>query len=167
MSALDEIKPQIQEFNELLDPIANAEVDINDPNWQKILEGSQHPLDEAGIRKPAEEATQKIIEIFLSSNSKGRSQIRKLLADNESFAWAMSVPVSSDHEVEFRDSVLLVVIDDAIDTRDAIARIDSLVDQARANGVEYRSIMRQIAKVAGTTDRYGFGSMRTIIKTHG
>ena len=166
MSTLDEIQWQIQEFNELLDPIANADVDINDPNWQKSIESAPHPLDEAGIRKLVEEATQRIIEIFLASNSKGRSQIRKLLADNESFAWAMALPVSGDLEMAFRGSVLLVVIDDKIDTRDTITRIGSLVEEARANGVEYRPIMRQIAKVAGTTDRYGFGSMRTIIKRH-
>ncbi|MEP4078290.1 hypothetical protein [Haloferula sp.] len=166
MSAFDELQQEIQGFDELLDPIANAEVDINDPDWQKKLKESQHPLDEAGIRKAVGEATQRLIELFLASNSKERDQIRKLLADNGSFAWAMVVPGSGDPGITFRDSVLLVVMDDTCDTRDAIIGIGALVDQARAKGVDYGPIMRQIAKVAGTRDRYGFGSMRTIIENH-
>ncbi len=163
---MDEIHLEISEFDKLLEPIANAEVDINDPNWQKNLRDAHHPLDKAGIREPAERLTQRIIELFLASNSKERGQIRKLLADNENFAWAMAAPESSDLEVAFRDSVLLLVIDDTIDTRDAITGIESLVDEAQANGVPYRPIMKQISKVAGTTDRYGLGSLRSVIKRY-
>ena len=151
-------------MNNLLDPIANAEVDINAPHWQESLAMDQNPLEEAGVRKPAEQVIQRVIELFLAANSKGRSQIRKLLADNENFTWAMVTPMSSDPEIVFRDSVLLVIMADTADTRDAISEIQNLVNSARASGINYRPIMRQLAKVAGTTDRYGFGSMRTVIK---
>jgi len=166
LTDLNEIRQEVEEFNRLLDPVANAEVDINDPNWQKKLDEDQHPLDEVGIREAAERLTQTIMELFLGSNSKGRSQIRKLLADNQSFSWAMTPPESSDPERVFRDRVLLFVMDDTVDTRDAIMGIGTLVDDARSSGVRYRPILKQIAKVAGTTDRYGFGSLRSVIKRH-
>ncbi len=163
---MEKIHLEIRKFDKLLEPIANAEVDINDPNWQKNLREAQHPLDKAGIREPAERLTQRIIELFLASKSKERGQIRKLLADNENFAWAMAAPESSDLEVAFRNSLLLLVIDDTIDTRDVITRIESLVDKAQADGLRYRPIVKQIAKVAGTTDRYGLGSLRSVIKRY-
>ena len=164
---LDEISKTVERLNELLRPDAEREIDINDPDWQEKLEQSPELADTLGLRKEIREVTDCLIRRFCESDSAGRSRVKNLLRKNDGFRYSMEASLSHDPEENFRKDLALQIMDDlGPDTRDAIVNLESLIVEAKAQGVRTQQILKEMKKKAGTTDHHGMGSMKKLLEKH-
>ncbi|GLY44326.1 hypothetical protein Amsp01_103490 [Amycolatopsis sp. NBRC 101858] len=118
-------------------------------------------LDTAG-GKPREEA-QQVLRALLKHYERGddeaRAAIRALFDRYPTFTWATHLPRAS-----FRTRLLhLSACDHGRDTRDEILRLNDICTEARAAGVDIGPLLREVAELSSTVDKYGMGSMRDIL----
>ena len=164
---LDEISKTVERLDDLLRPDAEREIDINDPDWQEKLQRSPKLADTLGLREEIREVTDSLIWNFYDSNSAGRNKIKKLLRNNDGFAYSMEASPSQEPAENFRKDLALLIMDDlGPDTRDAIVNLESLIVEAKAQGVRTQQILKEMKKKAGTTDHHGMGSMKKLLEKH-
>ena len=73
-----------------------------------------------------------------------------------------------DTAEEFRAHLVhLSARDQGADTRDEIVTLQQLCDQAWRVGVDVDPILEEVAAMSSEVDRYGMGSMRSIILRYG
>ncbi|MFJ9784743.1 hypothetical protein ACIRSS_34585 [Amycolatopsis sp. NPDC101161] len=118
-------------------------------------------LDATG-GKPREEA-QDVLRALLRHYDRGddevRTAIRALFDRYPKFSWAADLPRAS-----FRTRLLhLSARDHGRDTRDEILTLNDLCAQARAADVDIRPLLREVAELSSTVDKYGMGSMRDLL----
>ena len=56
------------------------------------------------------------------------------------------------------------LLDGRHDTRDAIAAMDDFVVWARGDGIPYSDIFREVACMSSPKDRFGLGSIRSLME---
>jgi len=158
MFAEDQWLPRIREIDERLEPIAKRPVDINDPGWVAKMRSSS-PLDEAGVRRAAEELLQKLVHEYASGDDAARATIRDLFGRFSSFAWAVTLPVPRTTAAGFRERLLhFSILDQGPDPRDATLSLDDLVQTARGAGVDVDALLTEVASLSSRKDRYSWGS---------
>jgi hypothetical protein len=168
MNDLNEIELQVIEINDRLHPIATRPVDINDPNWMTLLSKSEHPLDEAGVRSVTEVLLDALIRAYQSPDEDARRAIRRLFSTYRHFAWAATLSVTPNPEIDFRRHLILFSMrDQGEDSRDALLELQELCRQARAAGVNSAPILREVAQMSSDENRYGMGSTRSQLNAAG
>jgi hypothetical protein len=141
-----------------LAPIAKRPVDLSDPDWAGKMRASE-PLDEAGVRAEAEETLRALLGRYERGDDDQRAAVRALFERYSSFRWAAHLPGA-----DFRTRLLhLSARDQSSDTRDELLTLNDLCARARAEGVDIRPPLREVAALSSTIDKYGMGSIRDIL----
>jgi hypothetical protein len=153
---------QLEETVALLDlclePIAKRPVDLSDPAWAEKLRATE-PLDEAGVRAETEEALRALLDRYEHGDDETRAAVRAVFDRHSSFCWAAHLP-----EADFRTRLLhLSARDHGRDTRDEILTLNAIHAEARAAGVDIGPLVREVAELSSTVDKYGMGSMRELM----
>lgn len=137
-----------------LEPIAKRPVDLSDPAWAEKLRAAE-PLDEAGVRAEAEAALRTLLDRYEHGDDETRAAVRALFERHPSFCWAAHLPGA-----DVRTRLLhLSARDHGRDTRDEILALQAICDDA---GPGIAPLLREIAELSSTADKYGMGSMRDL-----
>jgi hypothetical protein len=157
--------------SELLDkqlhPIVHAEVDISASDWLKQLENSPHPADALGLRNEITSLFNQIVASFESLNAKQRQRVIDLMDEKGSLIYSAVLDVDRSTTEGFRKHMILFVIEDqGKDTRDAIVTLDHYRKDAEKHGIDVDSIFQEMAKIASTRDKYGWGTTRSLLLKH-
>jgi hypothetical protein len=156
---VEELEETVALLDLCLEPIAKRPVDLSDPAWQEKLRAAE-PLDEAGIRAEAEEALRALLDRYEHGDAETRAAVRGLFDRHTSFCWAAHLPGA-----DLRTRLLhLSARDHGRDTRDEILALNDICTEARAAGVDLRPLLREVAELSSTVDKYGMGSMRDILR---
>src|SRR5689334_10907915 len=124
----------------------------------------QHPLDEAGVRPQAESLLADVADAYVRGSEGEREAIRDLFQKHSSVSWAIRPPLAPTSEGGFRSWLLMIsMVDQGRDTRDAILLVSKTTRSAADAGVNIGSIIEEIAGISSDEDRYGMGSMRSIL----
>jgi hypothetical protein len=158
------LETSIARLDGALRPIANRPVDITKPDWLEKLRLS-NPLDDAGIE---ESETHTLLECLVRFYAKGdeaqRASARALLNQYKSFAWAARLNANAATAEGFRLHLLhLAVCDQGRDARDTIVSLQNLCQVAGRAGVAIAPILTEVAALSSDADKYGMGSMRTLL----
>lgn len=157
------IRKELGQLDAILRQIASRPVDINDPNWQIKLK-SLRPLDEAGVRTEVESLLLEILVQYAAGSSVERDELRKLIAEFPSFAWA-AIPPSAE---TVRETVRLrfihfSLLDQGRDPRDAVLRFADLCQAEDIAIGDLKSIRSEVAQMSSNDNRSGFGSTRAML----
>ena len=157
-------KKGIAKIDAALRPIAARTPDLTDPNWFAKMQALPHALDQSGTRPAAEALLAELIEIYPAVDEQSRANIRELLVEHSSFAWAAGLPFPPTTEAGFRAHLILFAIDDqGRDSRDAIVSLQALMEKAAAAGVRTGPVLREVAELSNDVDKYGMGSTRAML----
>ncbi|WP_460069818.1 hypothetical protein [Streptomyces sp. YKOK-I1] len=158
---------EVARIDALLEPIANRPVDTTDPGWERRMREGPRPLDEVGVRAEAEAALRELLARYEHGDDEDRAAVRALLESRSSFRWATHLPYA--HTAEgFRQELLhLSARDQGHDTRDELLTLHDLCAQARQAGVDIRPLLLEVAALSSTEDKYGMGSLRTLLGAAG
>jgi len=150
-------------------PVATERVDLTDPNWFKNLGANlQRELARLGVDDQAETILRAAIEVYATGDESVRAAVRQLFDRYPSFRWAAHLPPDWDTAQEFRAHLIhLSARDHGADSRDEILRLQDLCDRARRIGADVDPILEEVAAMSSDLDRYGMGSMRSVILRYG
>jgi hypothetical protein len=154
----------MMELDERLRPIAKQPVDITDPDWLEQFKGAPHPLDAAGVRAEAQDLLEALLEEYQTGEAATRAAIRELFRRYTSFAWAAALPDPPTTAANFRRRLLLFSMQDqGRDSRDAILELQGLCREAERAGLSPRPVLREIAALSSSEDKFGMGSTRELL----
>ncbi|SEB31931.1 hypothetical protein SAMN04489727_0358 [Amycolatopsis tolypomycina] len=158
MAELEDLAETVAVLDLYLKPIAERPVDLSDPGWQDKMRAAE-PLDEAGIRAEAEEALRALLGHYEHGDTGTRAAVRAVFDRCPSFSWAAHLRGAS-----FRTRLLhLSARDHGRDTRDEIMALGDIRAEATAAGVDIRPLLREVAELSSTVNKYGMGSMRDLL----
>jgi hypothetical protein len=153
-------------MDQLLRPIAQEPVDINDPEWMTRA-SERDPLAEVGITIEARSVLEQLITGYAEGDEEQRDAIRGLFDQYTSFRWAVNLIGPADTPERFRQQLLhLSARDQGNDTRDELLSLRDMCQEATAAGVDIMPILTEVAHLSSDVDRYGWGSMRGILLRH-
>jgi hypothetical protein len=154
-----ELAAEVARLDAVLAPIAHRPVDIADPRWADRLVAGPAPMDEAGVRGPAEAALRELLHRYAEGDAETRAALRDLLRRHPSFRWAVHLP-----DADLRTQLIhLSLRDQGSDTRDELLALQALCADARRAGVDVGAVLAQVAEMSSDVDHYGMGSMRDIL----
>ena len=146
-----------------LRPIAEAPVDVGDPDWVEKMRRRPPAMDEAGVRAEAESVLRALLTAYADGDEELRTSIRGLLDLHTAFRWGVHLPFEPTPE-GFRLRLLhMSAVDQGHDTRDELLALRDLCAQAREAGIDLGPLLREAAELSSREDRYGMGSMRDIL----
>jgi hypothetical protein len=150
-------------FDGLLRPVTQRAVDLTIPGWPERLMAIR-PLEEAGIESEVHTLLENLMPYYAQGTAQQREEVRALLQKCSAFRWAASFRGKADSADSFRmDILLLSACDLGSDTRDTILRLRHLCRVARGAGVDIAPILTEIAAISSDIDKYGMGSVRTLL----
>ncbi|GIF47208.1 hypothetical protein DFJ67_7168 [Asanoa ferruginea] len=158
------VRADVATIDELLREIAERPVDLSDPNWMATLRQAPAPVEEAGVTAEAAAALESLLDAYETGGSPTRAEVRDIFRDYGSFRWAAGLPNEWESARDFRRRLVHVsAVDQGSDPRDELVTIWSLCNRARELGIDVEPVLREVAELSSDADRYGFGSMRTLI----
>jgi hypothetical protein len=143
-------------------------VDTSEPDWvEKMGARVKDELAERAVDELAEAVLRALVERYAGDET-ARAEVRSLFDRYPSFRWAAHLPPSWDSADDFRAHLVhLSARDQGADTRDEILTLQDLCGQARQAGIDVDPILDDVAAMSSDIDRYGMGSMRTLILQYG
>jgi hypothetical protein len=132
----ESLSQEIERLENILRPEADREIDINNPNWQEELRKPSPSKKDPDTLRSIRTVTEQSIRLFLNSNSKVRSKIKHLLKENYGFTRSMEPFFSEFKEEQFKQRLTLLIMNDSIDSRDAIMRLESLISKAKTDKIK-------------------------------
>jgi hypothetical protein len=142
---------RVGEIDALVRPIATG----------PVAGAPRDPLAHLGLRVEVETMLREIIAAYRAGDDAERAAIRQLFAEHRHFAWSATLL-----DATLRDQLTLFVIDDhGLDTRDAIMGLDALCEAARTANIDPRPLLGEAAAMASDVDKYGMGSIRTLLQS--
>lgn len=166
---LAEIEREIARLDALYRPVATRPVDIMDPDAFKEM-GARIEADLArlGVEDEAQAVLRAVIERYATGDEPTRAAIRQMFDRYPSFRWAAHLPRQWRSAEEFRARLIhLSARDQGSDTRDEILGLRDLCDKALSAGIDVGPILDEVAAMSSDADRYGMGSMRSVILRYG
>lgn len=164
MPSMDDFELRMMDLEARLRPIANKPVDITKPGWGLRLTQCPHPLDAAGVRREADTLLQELINVYRSGAEDDREAVRRLFKEYKAFGWAASLAFAPTTEENFRQYLVLFSMkDQERDSRDAILLLQDLCRQAKASDVLIEPILREVAQLSSSSNRFGMGSTRDML----
>ena len=152
------------QLDERLRPIAKRTVNVTDPKWFERLQGGLSPMDEAGVRMEVEKLLPELIAAYAKANEQERATIRRFFSEYTSFAWAAALKETNTTVVGFRQHLILFSMQDqGKDSRDALLSLQELCRKAVEAKVEIAPLLREIAAISNTFDKYGMGSTHDML----
>ena len=160
-------KQRAESLDRQLRPILHAEIDINAPDYRQQLKKNLHPADESGLREEITSFFNEVVDSFEHLEAEQRRRLIDLMDRNSSLMY--SAVIDGDYEtVEgFRKHMILMVIEDqGKDTRDAMVALAHYRRDGEEFGFDVDGIFREMADIADTRDKYGWGSTRNLVLNH-
>ena len=155
MFAEDEWLPLLKVLDDRLRPIAKRPVAFD----EIATLVPPRPLDEANVRPDAEKLLASLVEAYESGDESARAAIRSMFRTFSSFAWAASLVAPTTTPSGVRAHLLhFSILDQGRDPRDATLSLDALLQSARGAGIDVDPILREVASLSSTEDRYSWGS---------
>ena len=165
--ALENWESRIIELEQRLRPIAQRPVDITRPGWVERLQAGPPPLDEAGVRTPAERLLQEMIDAYAQGTEQTRVAIRRLFTEYRSFAWAAALSTPRTSVAGLRGHLILFSMkDQGRDSRDALLTLQEICHEAVSAGVDTAPVLREVAELSSRANKYGMGSTRDMLLKH-
>jgi hypothetical protein len=163
------IESEIARLDALYRPLANRPVDIMEPDWvEKMGARVAAGLAALGVEDEAVAVLRALVEHYAAGDDDARAEIRSLFDQHPSFRWAAHLPQEWDSAEDFRAHLLhLSARDQGADTRDEILALQALCARAHDAGIDVDPILDEVAAISSDVDRYGMGSMRTVILNYG
>ena len=141
----------------------NKPFDVNAANWEEQLERRQHPADASGLRKEIETLFEEIIDHFEGLSPQQRKQIVELMYENQALMYSAIIKTNPSTYDGFRRTMILFVIkDQGTDIRDAILELSAYHAKAENQGIDVRTIFKDMADIASTRDKFGWGTTRDL-----
>jgi len=162
---LAELTSRVARLDEALRPIATSEVPIDDlEGWEERMRAAPPAVEEAGVSGEAQVVLRALIQRYAEGDGAERRAIRGLFDQYGAFRWAAHLPERADTAEGLRTQLLhLSARDHDSDTRDELLRLGDLLAEARAAGVDIDPVLTEVAALSSDIDRYGMGSIRTIL----
>ncbi|MEU4742989.1 hypothetical protein AB0G02_21325 [Actinosynnema sp. NPDC023658] len=157
---LSAIEEDVAVLDAVLEPVANAPVDLSDPDWGAKLESA--PLDRADVRTEADAVLTEILARY-EADAGARPGLRALFDRYPSFRWAVNPAFPATADGVRSALLLLSARDQGADARDELMVLRAVCDEARAAGVDVDPLLREVAAMSNDVDRYGMGSMRRLL----
>lgn len=89
------------------------------------------------------------------------------MARYDSLMYSAVIDADDNTAEGFRRNMILMVLDDqGSDTRDIIVALAYHRRQAEKQGIDMDKIFKEMADIASTEDKYGWGSMRELFLNH-
>jgi hypothetical protein len=166
---LAEIEREIARLDAVYRPVAKAPVDIMDPDaFENMGTRIQAELAQLGVDDQAKAVLRAVIELYAAGDETVRVAVRQLFDRYTSFRWAAHLPREWDTAEEFRAHLVhLSARDQGADTRDEILGLQDLCERAHRAGIDVDPILDEVAAMSSDVDRYGMGSMRSVILRYG
>lgn len=156
-------KQRAAALNTQLKPIVNKPIDVNDPNWEEQIERCQHPADASGLRQEIETLFEEIIDRFEICSPAQREQIVDVMYKNQALRYSAVINADPSTPEGFRRAMILFVIEDqGTDTRDAILALSANHAKAEKQGIDVKTIFKDMAGIASTRDKFGWGTTRDL-----
>ncbi len=156
-------KRRAESLDQQLHPIVHIEIDINASDWQEKLASYPHPADATGLRNEIASLFNEIVDDFESFNAEQRQRIVDLMGQNDSLMYSAVIDVDQNSPEGFRKKMILVVIEDqGKDSRDAMVALAHYRKDAEKRGINVDSIFKEMADIASTHDKHGWGTTRDL-----
>ena len=150
-------------LDEVLHPNVHEEIDFNDPAALERLENAPHPADATGERDAIAALFEEMVAVVESVTAEQRGQLIALLAKNDSLLYSAVLETDPETPEGFRKTLLLFVLEDqGKDTRDAILTLAAYREQGETLGLDVDGLFREMAELASTRNKYGWGSTRDL-----
>jgi len=150
-----------------LHPIVHEEVDTNATDWLEQLDNLPHPADAAGLRDEITSLFNEVVDKFDSLDAEQRQRVIDLMDKRDSLMYSALLDADRSSPEGFRKHMILFVIEDqGKDTRDAIVTLDHYRKDAEGHGINVDSIFKEMAEIASTRDKYGWGTTRSLLLTY-
>lgn len=128
----------------------------------------QAELADLNVDDQATEVVRAIVELYANGDETVRTTIRALFDRYTSFRWAAHLSREFHTADEFRAHLIhLSARDQGADSRDEILTLQWLSERAREVAIDIDPILDEVAAMSSDVDRYGMGSMRSIIVRYG
>jgi hypothetical protein len=162
--SIQDMTDSVSRLDQILKPIANRPIDINDPSWINKVASAPDPLDQAGVRAAAQAVLMELLDAYESGSDELRREIRELLRKYSSFTWAARVKAPMTTADGFRKHLLrLSAADKVADLRDTIVSVQALCERARSAGVEVAPILAEVAAISSDESTGAMGSVRSVL----
>jgi hypothetical protein len=150
-------------------PVAEKPIDVNDTAaFENLGATVTAELADLGVEDRAEAVVRGIVALYVSGDDATRVAIRRLFDRYTSFRWAAHLLHDWDTAEEFRARLIhMSARDQGSDTRDEILALQDYCDQARHAGIDVGPILEEVADLSSDEDRYGMGSMRSVLLQYG
>jgi hypothetical protein len=150
-------------------PIAVRPVDIMASDaFDNIGARTGAELAQFDFDEQATRVLRAVIERYAAGDGPARAAIRQLFDRYTSFRWAALLPAEWTTAEEFRARLLhLSARDQGSDTRDEILTLRELCGRALRAGIDISPVLGEVAAIFSDIDRYGMGSMRSVILDYG
>jgi len=91
-----------------------------------------------------------------------RVAIRRLFTEYHSFAWAAELSTARTSVAGLRQHLILFSMQDqGRDSRDALLTLQEICREASSAGVNISPVLREVADLSGSANKYGLGSPAT------
>lgn len=166
---LTEIEREVARLDAAYRPVVSKPVDLADPDAFRNMGATvQAELAGLAVKDQAVAVLRAVVDLYATGDETVRAAIRRLFDRYTSFRWAAHLPSDWDSPEEFRAQLVhLSARDQGADTRDEILRLQYLCDRARQAGFDVDAILAEVAAMSSDVDRYGMGSMRSVLLRYG
>jgi hypothetical protein len=155
---------RIMDLEQRLQPIAKRPVDVTRPGWVERSRTNAPPLDEAGIRSETETLLAELIAAYSNGDDATRAVIRKMFAEYPSFTWASGWAARGNDAANLRRRLILFSMkDQERDSRDASLELQGICREAAGDAGALDALLREVAAMSSTANRYGMGSTRDML----
>jgi hypothetical protein len=166
---LADVEREMERLDAVYRPVAARPV--RQPDLDTLMNlGAKVEADLArlGVEDQAAAVVQAIVDLYAAGDETVRATLRGLFDRNTSFRWAAHLARDFRTADEFRARLIhLSARDQGADPRDEIMTLRFLCDSARQAGVYSNYILDEVAAMSSDIDRYGIGSMRSIVLRYG
>jgi hypothetical protein len=166
---LEAVEREMARLEAIYRPVATRPVDVTDRDAMLNLGATiQADLASLSVDDQAEAVLRAVIEVYAAGDETVRAGVRTLFDRYPSFRWAANLRQGGDTVAEFRAQLIwLSARDQGADTRDEILALQDLCDRARRAGIDVDPVLDEVAAMSSDQDRYGMGSMRSVILGYG
>jgi hypothetical protein len=166
---LIEVEHEMARLDAVYRPVVTKPVDVTDPDaFMNMGAAIQADLERLAVDDQAEAVLRAVIELYAAGDETVRAAVRQLFDRYTSFRWAAHLPRDWDTAEEFRARLVhLSARDQNADTRNEILALQDLCNRARQVGIDVDPILDEVAAMSSDVDRYGMGSMRSVILGYG
>ena len=167
------IERELERLNSLYESVSDVESDSNfsssilsKEDSERISSQIEKSYDNIKNDKNFDPFIDELLEEYQVMDTEQRRKIRSLLQRYTAFLWIANINRKKTMKEEYylKTFLLISIKGDYVDTRDLILLIQYYRDKAKKEGVEIQQILEKVAKLSSKTNRFGMGSMQSLLR---